>query len=939
LCVRTANSVVREFQIADRLVCENRRMTTTPATDPTIEVSPGRAREAGARWWSIDIHAHSPASFDYGGLEGRANDEPKPSFKEWIAAYIAAGIDGIVVTDHNSHEGIEPARQALEDLRRIDPHLPPLVIFPGVEMTATGGIHILGIFDPTCTADVVNQALAICRYGGTRGTSDETANATVSDIAAELAGLGAVCIPAHADQAKGVFTMDPRDLTALATSPHVDAVEVVDDANLATASRLDWVPVLGSDAHHLTTDSCPNGDAKAPGTHLTLIKAEVLNLDGLRLALTDPKESVRRCRSGYIDPNVIDHGHINRIQIVQGESAEEYRFSPWMNCLIGGRGVGKSTVIELLRLALGRSHELEGTVAEDLRRFHPDSDPRERWWNEETRIVVDYTKDERLLRVSWSGADPSKPELELWTGNDWQMQSGRAMDRAPIRVFSQKQIYELASSPQSFLTILDDMPPIQRNEWDEENEGLQLRFKGERNKLRQLLAETEKADRIRGQLEEVRGRLRHLAELRESSEYQELEATETRLRDAANAEQRATTVEQRLAADADVLRTLATESLKVEEFAARTATYESAAELMKQAAAVLAAGRAHWENENTSRSWEARVRDLNTWMSEQGGSSRTSAEQTSADRQREAALEAELRDVEGSEERRAQQQSVIDQIYEDIASKRTELHNRRRGYTEQLNATPGSPTKVEVHHQGAIENLGHELRTLLNCPESFDSAFGQDGVGASLIAQEPRDPRFPARVETFKKALVEFVESGAESEIGGSIRVDARFYSRLDGADTFDLITNIMLWFPEDLVSVRYKPRHGGNFIAVDRGSPGQKTAALLTVILQMGSDPLLLDQPEDDLENKLIRHLAVETLKSIKSHRQLIVSTHNANIVVTSAAENIIVLQHGDLVPRIEVEGTLQVTGVKANVCEILEGGEEAITTRYRRLVGPVSA
>lgn len=45
-------------------------------------------------------------------------------------------------------------------------------------------------------------------------------------------------------------------------------------------------------------------------------------------------------------------------------------------------------------------------------------------------------------------------------------------DRAPVRVFSQKQIYELASEPPSFLTILDDMPQIRQAEWDEEYEAL-----------------------------------------------------------------------------------------------------------------------------------------------------------------------------------------------------------------------------------------------------------------------------------------------------------------------------------------------------------------------------------------------------------------------------------------------------------------------------------
>ncbi|MGY4768662.1 AAA family ATPase [Kribbella sp. CWNU-51] len=245
---------------------------------------------------------------------------------------------------------------------------------------------------------------------------------------------------------------------------------------------------------------------------------------------------------------------------------------------------------------------------------------------------------------------------------------------------------------------------------------------------------------------------------------------------------------------------------------------------------------------------------------------------------------------------------------------------------------------MDVHHQGDLASIGDELRALLNCPESFESAFSRDGIAAYLLDQQPKDPRFPKEVRRFRASLIDLVQRGTDSDIGRSTKVDARFCNRLTNADTFDLVTDIMLWFPEDLVAVRYRPSEGANLIPVDQGSPGQKTAALLTVILQTGTDPLLLDQPEDDLDNKLIKRLAVETLKNIKTRRQIVVSTHNANIVVTSAAENILVLQHGEHLPRIEAEGTLQVEEVKANVCEILEGGEDAIKTRCRRLVGPAN-
>jgi len=906
------------------------------ASEQPIETPSRGDGHAGSRWWSLDIHAHSPASFDYGGLDGRLYEGEKPSYKEWIQAYIDAGVDGIVITDHNSHDGIEPARQALDELCNDDPGLRPFVIFPGVEITASGGFHVLAIFDPTSAASAVDHTLVRCNYQGTRGRSDETANMTVRDIAELIAEQGGICIPAHADQRRGIFEMDARELAALGESRHVQAVEVVDDAKVADAARSGWAPTLGSDAHHLTSDTCPEGETpKAPGTHLTLVKAESLDLEGLRLALTDSDESVRRVRSGYGDPNDTHHGHVDQVELVHRGVTEIYRFGPWMNCLIGGRGVGKSTVLELLRLALQRSDELEGTVASDLRRFSPAAASEERWWTEDTQITVHYTKDRRQLRVLWSGAEPDKSHIEVWTGDSWEPQSGRASDRAPIRIFSQKQIYELATSPQSFLRILDDMPPIRRGEWTEDYDALQLQFKDERNKLAKELAESKKADRIRGQLEEVRGRLSHLERLRASAEFQELEAIESSIRRSSGSEERAQSVEDMIVEAARSLRELAISNPAMEEYAERAASFIAAADLLDQACSGLEAARTAWQTDGSSDRWRQRASVLNAWLNEQGGQSRISSEQTQADRQLEKDLDAELRGFEGLDDRCAEQQQTIDDVLKRLEEARQELHERRRTYTSQLNSSVDALTKVEVFHQGDIETLGDELRRVLNCPESFDSAFAKDGIPSFLNMHQRKDPKFPSKVREFKIDLIDLVEHGPESKIGQAIKVDARFYGRLANAHTFDLVTDIMLWFPEDLVAVSYRPAPKTNFIAVDQGSPGQKTAALLTVVLQMGSYPLLLDQPEDDLENKLIRHLAVETLKSIKNHRQLIVSTHNANVVVTSGAENVLVIRHGEFAPAIEAEGTLQTVAVKREVCEILEGGEDAIKTRYRRLVG----
>ena len=110
---------------------------------------------------------------------------------------------------------------------------------------------------------------------------------------------------------------------------------------------------------------------------------------------------------------------------------------------------------------------------------------------------------------------------------------------------------------------------------------------------------------------------------------------------------------------------------------------------------------------------------------------------------------------------------------------------------------------------------------------------------------------------------------------------DSRFHNHLRKLPNESLI-DLQLWFPEDALQITY----GKTGKKIREGSPGQKSAALLTFILAHGNEPLLLDQPEDDLDNELIYSLIVQAIKANKTKRQIIVVTHNANIVVNGDSE-----------------------------------------------------
>ena len=142
----------------------------------------------------------------------------------------------------------------------------------------------------------------------------------------------------------------------------------------------------------------------------------------------------------------------------------------------------------------------------------------------------------------------------------------------------------------------------------------------------------------------------------------------------------------------------------------------------------------------------------------------------------------------------------------------------------------------------------------------------------------------------------------------------------------------------EDSIRISYNVNSGSeaaeHFKSGEQLSWGQKAVALLLLILDAAFEisdnrPLLMDQPEDDLDNSYIYNTLVREFRNSKSRRQIIISTHNANIPVTADAENIIVLKYDGTSGYVADNGSLDKPSVAQNVLEIMEDGKEAIAKR----------
>ncbi len=114
--------------------------------------------------------------------------------------------------------------------------------------------------------------------------------------------------------------------------------------------------------------------------------------------------------------------------------------------------------------------------------------------------------------------------------------------------------------------------------------------------------------------------------------------------------------------------------------------------------------------------------------------------------------------------------------------------------------------------------------------------------------------------------------------------------------------------------------------------STGQKCTAILNLLLSSRDDPLIVDQPEDHLDNAFIADRIVQDLRQLKTKRQFIFATHNANIPVFGDAELITVLHSDKHGGKITEMGAIDKPEVSERAAEILEGGKAAFEMRRHK-------
>jgi len=219
----------------------------------------------------------------------------------------------------------------------------------------------------------------------------------------------------------------------------------------------------------------------------------------------------------------------------------------------------------------------------------------------------------------------------------------------------------------------------------------------------------------------------------------------------------------------------------------------------------------------------------------------------------------------------------------------------------------------------------------------FDSkAFRQAMIRKLAVSIGDIDGRAP-RPDYLEGRLeqVDFNALASKEETIAAVRDDGRLYSRrildfLREGINFDVlrleaemeILNIRSFAK---ISVLYDGK------ALDRSSFGQRCTAVIVVLLLLGNMPIIIDEPEAHLDSSLIAKYLVALIKDRKKHRQVIFATHNANLVINGDADLVHCLHMGDDRESHVVSTTIEDLANR-ELLLALEGGEKAFQQRERR-------
>lgn len=931
-----------------------------------------------ASWRKCDFQLHTPRDPNWQGKRpvGLGDDteigaatkaQVDEKRKEWAAEFVEIcvkrNLRAIAITDHHEMVMI-PCVQAEISKRQTENSDFDLWLFPGMELTCRNGVQCLILFDADLPDEWRHDAQS--KLGISVASLNEMACqgprvtqlgfpypeiAARLDVAPELRGRYIVLPNVSKGGQHTVLTEGSHaDFKSMSyVGGYLDSGQNIETLGGKNKRRLSGKEDIWGDrfVYPLPTSDGRSSDYSKVGKNNCWIK------------LAEPTaEAVRQAFLGYrsriaIEPPQMATLSVNSIT-VDGSvilTDSEIAISAEFNSFIGGRGSGKSTLLEYIAFGLGRScYDIDKKSYSGAERLK--SLISETLISTGATLKLGVSQDGANFEVCRSGANAYQPEITYPDGTTQMLSTKELRTLFPSVVYSQGELSEIGKRAGKHAQ-LSDLLQFVDPEFKREDERLNAEIEAAKLRVRQAVQKLASAWSLQAKLNKF-------------------SASKSSL------EQRITALQKTLPelSDADK-QTVARHG----GFSALEAKRQQAA---AQVASVMEEVTQLWHTSRApvdlasllpeAANFQTAYSDFNTAFSNgietlgielgrhRDGITKAGNEITAALEQAKAARDVAM-------EKLTEHRSVTAQI----ASLQVELQEISTQISE-LSVTPISPDEMFKKLQTEIEALkssvllrGDKTKEWADKIESLsgkrvEAQLNRDGNWTGIHdAVDVLTAKAGSKEATRRQRTDELLQDFGVWQSLDAIRTDAlaglrwNVLSQSDSGgpplletlvkatgatprilsqcvELMDLsrVEAIATAIPRPDISLSYCD--GDRKISFEKASEGQRAAALLFMLLEQPGGPLLVDQPEGDLDNKIVSDLA-EKLHDAKQRRQIMFASHNANIVVNGSSELVLGLDvTGDAKRGVACRGAIDSSGVCNKITEIMEGGPQAFRDRKEK-------
>ena len=880
----------------------------------------------GAKFYWADLHIHTPKWHDFSLPAGISRDKKAEVAKLYIEKTKKEGIHILAITEHNDVEWIDPIREAAKGAE--------IIIFPGFEITTgsgADGIHVLCLFNSDTPQDILDGILSnLGLLPGQRFYNDGSPKAITKNMSEAIKIVkeqDGISIAAHVSSDNGLLKKAEGQIRIeLFTNPDLLACEI--PAGRDNLGKFEKSVITNE--YELYQRKRPiaclnSSDAKSVdeiGKKKTMIKLSSFTIEGLREAFIDWESRIKL-------PDELPDTPPSFSKVIgvywEGGFPDgiKVHFNENLNCIIGGKGTGKSTIVETMRYIFDvkpKSEKCEEQYRDILNEVF-------RSGSKISVLVESHEPTPKQYVIERTYPDnPVVKETDGTLRHDLKPQ-----DILRAELYGQKEIYEISKNSAFQMELLDRFIGNALGIPKEKEKDLLRTLEENKNdylRLRRTVISAEERISSLPSIEEKIKRYRELGIQDRLKEKRLYTREELILKQGLSKIERFEKLLYDLKQDIDLNTAFFKQADELPNKDLLDKAEKIISELLKETNGALNNLTSYVKKALQSykdeifRTWEELNRKQNETYSQKLRELQKEFE--SVDPNELIQLEQKLEQLKLIKNERDKYQKELNRLTDDqnksligLAENRSEQFRIREGIIKKLNERLNGIIKIDLEYQGRKDDFIERLK---------------------LLKSKAREDQLNRIIETEGFSPIEFakfVKEGAE-KLAERFRISPAAAQCLCRAITEEELFDIEVFhIPTNaVIKLNLGSTQSPKYKEIDRLSIGQKCTALLTLILLENPYPLIIDQPEDDLDNAFIVDDIVNKLRKEKERRQFIIATHNANIPVLGDAELIVALTASANNATIESDnfGSIDDESIKEVVKNTLEGGRQAFDMRKEK-------